>query len=137
MSLAWVGWRRFIDFSDGPAHEQTLADEFGETERRHFDAIYSRRKAQEQIGDHRGEDLQSNGGLVGAEERADIEMLLDPAEQKFDLPAAFVEGGDLDRRPLEIVGEESDRSTLVALDANTSQRDRQPILKPSPMILRT
>jgi hypothetical protein len=151
LSLAWVDLRWRINFSDGLAHEQALTGEFGEAQRRHFDAIQPRCKAQEQIGDHGGEDLQANSRLVGAEERADIEMLLDPTEQEFDLPAALVEGRDLDRRPLEIIGDESDGSTLVALDANTSQRDRQPrvalagerdlcvsmILKPSPMLLRT
>src|ERR1700720_1001125 len=126
LRLTWVNWRRLVDFSDWPSHEQALADEFGEAQRGHFDAIYARREAQEQIGDHCGEDLQANSVLVGAEERADIEMLLDPAKQQFDLPAALVQGRDLDRRPLEIIGDERDRSTLVALDANTSQRNRQP-----------
>jgi len=57
---------------------------------------------------------------------ADIEMLLDPSEQQFDLPAALVERRDLDRGALKIVGEQCYRSTLVALEANASQRHRQP-----------
>src|SRR5665647_1180278 len=52
-------------------------------------------------------------------------MLLDPAEQELDLPAALVEGRNLDRRAFEIVGDESDRPAFVALDLDTSQRDRQ------------
>src|SRR3974390_799189 len=53
-------------------------------------------------------------------------MLLNPAEQQFYLPAALVEGRNLDRGAGEVIGDESDRPTLVAFDPNTSQRDRQP-----------
>ena len=52
--------------------------------------------AQEQIGNHCGEDLQLNGVVVVAKKLADIEMLLDPAEQQLGLPSALVEGGDVD-----------------------------------------
>src|ERR1019366_8183583 len=48
--------------------EQELADEFGEPEWKHGDAVCPRGDAQQQIGDHRGEDLQTDGILVGAEE---------------------------------------------------------------------
>ena len=126
LSLAWVDWRRPIDFGDGLAHEQTLADEFGKAQRRHFDAIHPRCEAQEQIGDHGGEDLQANGGLVGAEERADIKMLLDPAEQELDLPTALVVAAISTAVRLRSLVMRVDGCTLVALDANSSQRDRQP-----------
>src|SRR6516165_2779169 len=82
--------------------------------------------AQEQIGNHCGEDLQLNGVVVVAKKLADIEMLLDPAEQQFDLPAHLVERRDLNRGPRKIVGDESDGSTGLALDANAPQRHRQP-----------
>ena len=41
-----------------------------------------------------------------AEKRFDVEMLLDPFEEKFDLPPRLVEGGDDMRRQYEIVGDE-------------------------------
>jgi len=43
-------------------------------------------------------------------ELADIEMLLDPAEQQFDLPASFLERSDFNRGAVEIVGDESTRT---------------------------
>src|SRR6266850_6048475 len=75
-ALAWVDGRRLVDFGDRSAREQELADEFCEAERRHLCAIGARCDAQQQIGDHRGEDLQTDRVVVGAEELADIEMLL-------------------------------------------------------------
>jgi hypothetical protein len=59
----------------------------------HFDVIETCSDTQEQVGDHRGDDLQANGVVIGAEEFADIEMLLNPAEQELDLPACLVEVG--------------------------------------------
>ena len=123
--LAGIDGRRFVDSAIGFRDEQALADEFGEAQGRHGHAMEPRRDAQQQIGDHGGEDLQADGVVVGAEELADIEMLLDPAEQQFDLPAALVESGDLDRRRSQIVGDESEASARVAPDADEAQRDRQ------------
>ena len=52
-------------------------------------------------------------------------MLLDPAEQEFDLPSALVEGCNLNCRAFEIVGDESDRPAFVTFDLDASQWDRQ------------
>ena len=82
-------------------------------------------EAKKQIGDHRCDDLQTNGVIVLAHELFEIEMLLDPAEQELDLPAALVEGRNLDRRAFEIVGDEGDHSTFVTSDLDASQWDRQ------------
>src|ERR1700726_4038570 len=119
------GWR-FGEGCDRSPSEQELADEFGESDRKHGDAVDPGRDAQQQIGDHRGEDLQPDGILAGAEEFADIEMLFDPSEQQFDLPSAFVEGGDLNCRAGKIVGEERHHTAVLAPDLDTAQRDRQP-----------
>src|ERR1035437_1082676 len=119
------GWR-FGNGSDGSPSEQELADEFGEPEWKHGDAVCPRGDAQQQIGDHRGEDLQTDGILVGAEELADIEMLFDPPEQQLDLPAALVEGGDLDCGASKIVGEECHHSAVLAPDLDAPERDRKP-----------
>ena len=86
---------------------------------RHFDAVGPRGDTQQEVGDHRSKDLQANRVVVDAQELANVEMLLDPAEQQFDLPTAFVEGGDFDCRSGKIVGEERYHPANVApeLDA--------------------
>src|SRR5262245_30134239 len=94
LAVAGVDRCRFADLRNRASREQELADELSETDWQHGDAVDPRRDAQQQIGDHRREDLQPNGVLVVAEELADREMLLDPAEQQFDLPSALVERGD-------------------------------------------
>ena len=114
-----------MDFRDRFSHEQALADEFGEAKVRHPQGVQTPCQAQQQIGDHRGDDLQADGVIVVADKLANIEVLLDPAEQQFDLPAALVEGRNLDRCALEIVGDESDCLAAVAFDLDASQRDRQ------------
>src|SRR5215467_2980110 len=89
--------RRPVDCGEVFSRKQELADEFGKAQGRQAQGIQACDDAQEEIGDQRGDDLQANGIVVVAEKLADTEMLLDPAEQQFDLPAAFVECGDLDR----------------------------------------
>src|SRR5713226_1734826 len=118
------GWRG-VDFRDGFSHEQALANEFGEAQVQHFQGIQAPREAQQQIGDHRSDDLQANGVVVLAHEFAKVEMLLDPAEQEFDLPATLVEGSNLNGCAVEIVGDESDRPAVVTFHLDASQRDRQ------------
>ena len=50
-------------------------------------------------------------------------MLLDPAEEDLDLPAAAVQLGDLKRVQGEVVGEEDQRTLLLGFDvANPTQR---------------
>ena len=51
-------------------------------------------------------DLGFDGVLAGAEEAFDAQVLLDPLEEQLDLPAAFVELGDGQRRQREVVGQE-------------------------------
>jgi hypothetical protein len=85
-----------FDGGEGSAGEQKLADEFGQPNGKHFDAVGLRGDAQQQVGNHCSKHLEADRVVVGAEELADIEMLLDPAEQQLDLPSALVEGSDLD-----------------------------------------
>src|SRR4030081_2954949 len=120
-----IDWWRAVDFRDRFSHEQALANEFSEAQVQHSQGIQTPREAQEQIGDHRSDDLQANRVVVLAHELAKVEMLLDPAEQEFDLPAALVEGRNLDCRAFEIVGDESNRPAFVALHLDASQWDRQ------------
>src|ERR1035437_9719850 len=123
--FARIDWWRGVDFRDRFSHEQAFANELSEAQVQHSQGIETPRETQEQIGDHRSDDLQTNGVVVPAHEPAKIEMLLDPAEQKFDLPASLVERCNLDCRAFEIVGDESDRPALVTFDLDASQRDRQ------------
>ena len=48
-------------------------------------------------------DLRLDGVLGGAEEALDAQVLLDPFEEQLDLPAAFVEPCDGERRQGEVV----------------------------------
>jgi diguanylate cyclase (GGDEF)-like protein len=118
------GWRLF-DRGQGSTREQELADEFSQPEWKHFDAGCSRSDAQQQIGNHRSKHLQTDRIVVGAEELLDVEVLLDPSEQQFNLPAALVEGGDLDGRSSQIVGQKRHYAAGVAPDLDASQRYRQ------------
>src|SRR5439155_16538320 len=83
--FARIDWRWGVDFRDGFSHEQALANQFGEAQIQHPQRIQTSRETQEQIGDHRSDDLQANGVVVPAHEFAKVEMLLDPAEQEFNL----------------------------------------------------
>ena len=63
-------------------------------------------------------ELRHNGVLGGSEEVADLEGLLDPAEEQFDLPASLVEVGDLVGRGVEIVGEDAQLLAGLGQDAH-------------------
>src|SRR5207302_5409379 len=122
---ASIHWGRPSYFGEGSTREQELADELGEPKRKHRDAVEPGCDAEQQVGDHCCQDLQTDRVVVGAEKLANVEMLLDPTEQQFDLPAALVEGGDLDRRAGEIVCHERDHSSLLAPDLDPPQGDGQ------------
>ena len=52
-----------------------------------------------------------DGTLGGTEEGLDAEMLLDPLEEKLDLPTTPVEFGDGEGRRGEVVGQEVESSS--------------------------
>jgi hypothetical protein len=120
-SAAWVyGWG-LIDCGDVSAVEDALSDEIGESEDWDGDTMCSGCDAQEGIGDHRGEELEADGIVVVCEELTDFEMLFDPAEQEFDLPASFVERGDVVGGTLHVVGEKDDGVVgALAFDAQAA-----------------
>ena len=66
----------------------------------------------EQIGAHRGPDL--NAPRVGriADKVADAEMLFAPAEEQFDLPAGAIQLGNLEGRGGEQIGEKDQRASV-------------------------
>jgi hypothetical protein len=118
-----VGW--LIDGGEGSASEQEVADKLGKAQRQHLDAVDPCCDTQQQVGDHCGEHLQPDCVVVLTKELADVEMLFDPAEQQFDLPAGFVERGDLDRGAGEIVGEKHDDASVVPPELDAAKWDRQ------------
>ena len=52
----------------------------------------------------------------GAEERLDLQMLLDPLEEQLDLPAQTVELGDGEGGQREVVGEEDQSLAGLGVD---------------------
>ena len=56
--------------------------------------------------DERSDDLEPNGVRSAPQEPLEFEVLLDPFEKQFDLPAALVERGDLNGFGLQIIGQE-------------------------------
>lgn len=90
-----------------PVHE-IEADQAGKCERLTDCGLTGLRHAQQQMGDQRHEDLDPHGVLGGSEEMPDLEVLLDPFEEQFDLPALLVELSDLAGRGVEIIGQDAD-----------------------------
>src|SRR5207302_7008624 len=61
--------------------------------------------------------------VVIAEKAADAQMLFDPAKQQLALPSGLVEGGDVDRGALEVIGQQGDGFAVG--DHEPAQSDRQ------------
>ena len=94
------------DFHQVVIHHEGVADangDFREGNSESADEFYVRHQ---QIVDQSDPDLRSDGVFAGSEEALDLEILLDPLEKEFDLPAALVDGGDRRSRQREIIGNE-------------------------------
>jgi hypothetical protein len=52
-------------------------------------------------------DLSFDGVLRNSEKGFDTQVLFDPLEEEFDLPAALIESGNLSRGQQEIVGQKN------------------------------
>ena len=89
---------RIGELIDASEVHEVGAHEAGEGEDAGDRLLRGVRHAQQQIGDQGDGDLGSHGILASAEEAADLQGLLDPAEEQLDLPAHLVELGDLLRR---------------------------------------
>src|SRR5258708_36509842 len=66
-----IGSVWFADVRDGSSGEQASADEFGEADGGDFEEAVSGGDAQQQVGDHGGQQLQADGVGVAAEEGRD------------------------------------------------------------------
>src|SRR5437764_8401014 len=122
---AWVDRRGFVDGAEVAALEEAQSDQIGEAQDRDLDAMAAGGDAQQRVGDHRGKDLEADRVVVVAEEAADAQMLFDPAKQQLDLPSGLVEGGDVDRGALEVIGQQGDGFAVGSLDHEPAQSDRQ------------
>ena len=78
-------------------------------------------QAEQQIGDQGGVNLGFDGVFGSPEEAFDLEVLLDPFEQQFDLPALLVECCDLAGRAVVIIGDERERGLALAFDGDFAQ----------------
>ena len=63
-------------------------------------------ESQQQVGQQPGPDLPLDGALVGADEVAQLQGLLDLLEEQFDRPARPIEFGDGAGAPVGVVGDE-------------------------------
>ena len=68
------------------------------------------------VGGHGDPYLALDGILGSAEETLDAQVLLDPLEEQFYLPAAAVELGDRERGQRKIVGQEHQRLAFLGLE---------------------
>ncbi len=71
---------------------------------------------EQQIGDQGGDDLEAYGFWVFGQESLDLEVLLDPFEEEFDLPSALIEVGDLFGVALEIICDEGEFTAFVFIE---------------------
>src|SRR5260370_3871287 len=103
------GWG-FVEVGDGSVFEQTSAHQVCKAQCEQAGAAVARGDAQQQIGDHRGKDLQANGVFGTTEKGADFEMLLEPAKQQFDFPAFAIERGERAGLPLELLAPDGEQT---------------------------
>src|SRR2546430_13131753 len=114
------GWR-FVELGDGSAFEQAGAHEVCKAQCQQVRAAIACGDAQQQISNHGGKDLQTNGVFGTAKESADFEMLLDPPKQQLDLPAFAIERGDTAGRALQIVAQDGEQTTILAPQHDAAQ----------------
>ena len=74
------------------------------------------------VGADRDPDLRLDRVLVGAIKRLDAQVLLDPFEKQFDLPALAVQVCNQLGLESEVVGQNSYSLARLVLDDHTSQR---------------
>ena len=84
----------------------------------------------EQIGAHGSPDLNAHGVGRIADKMMDAEVLFDPAEEQFDLPAGAIQLGDLEGRGGEQIGEKDQRARVGGIAVtDPAQRRRVAALR--------
>src|ERR1700735_3597766 len=114
-----------FDRGDFASFEQASAHEVRETQDSMRDLVCSGGQTQQYVSYHRSVDLQFDRVLIVAEELPELEMLLDPSKQQFDLPTAFIKSADFDGLPPHIIGDEAENLAILAPNSNSAQRHRQ------------
>lgn len=71
-------------------------------------------QADQEIGDHGDDHRDQHGILGGAEKAFDLEVLLDPFEKQFDLPALLVQIGNRLGGAVEVVGDEDQPLVILS-----------------------
>ena len=113
-----VSYLRSIAFGIASGKRLIYRDFLEERDRENLEQCVERGVEGEALLDDCDEDVDRDGDpdlglhcIFGCpEEPLDPQMLLDPFEEQFDLPAAFVERADGRGRQPELVGEEHQRS---------------------------
>ena len=91
------------------------ADKFDEAARAQSACAGLVGDADQHKGDHGSDDLQAHGVFVDGDELGDVEVLLDPAEEQFDLPAGFVAGGEANGGAADIVADDVEDISAVLI----------------------
>ena len=131
--LCWWGAGEVVDAS---AVHEVGADQSGEGERAVDGSLSGLGQAQQQEGDEGDGDLDAHGVLTGAEEVADLQGLLDPAEEQLDSPAPPVERGDLVGGGVEVVAEDAQHLAGLGGDADLPHRVAERVLAAARLALR-
>jgi hypothetical protein len=101
-------WWRFEDVGDGsPGEEQCLCKTYT-CLKSECCFVAQSCNAHEHVNDQRRHDLNDGGVLGVAEEVAKLEVLLDPLEEEFDLPAPLIKLCDLGCGAVEIIADKRD-----------------------------
>ena len=79
------------------------------------------RNGNEQVGRYGDPYLRLHGVLAGAKEHLDGQMLLDPFEEQFHLPALAIKVGDQLGLQTEVVGQKDQPLAGVVPDHNAAQ----------------
>ena len=80
------------------------------------------RNGDQQVGGYGNPDLRLDGVLAGAEEHLDTQVLLDPLEEQFHLPALTVQVGNQLRLQGKVVGQKHQALAGVVPDHHPAQR---------------
>jgi hypothetical protein len=116
------------------AMHQVDPDQAGEGERAGDGLLPGLGQWQQQKDDQRDGDLDAHGIFAGAEEAADLEGLLDPAEEQLDGPAALVKIGDLLGRSIEVVAEDAQHLAGIEPDRTSRTRSWNGLSRPLPPV---
>ena len=76
----------------------------------------------EKISDERGPNLHFDCVIAVAEEVLDLQVLLDPLEEGFDLPTMAIQRGDRAWRQVETVGQKMVDATLLIAEDDKAQK---------------